>query len=87
MILRDKAIATIYYVPLARKIIKLHNYMYVASLESGHGVKDEDLDSTDDSGISTAFKYYDDPDPYCVVELCRRRPRDIASAGKSKSNM
>lgn len=57
-----------------------------SSLESGelpiHSVisRDEDQDFTGDSGFSTASRYYDDHDPYCVVDLWRRHSGDATSA-------
>ena len=39
---------------------------------AGHTGREDDQDFTGDSGFSASTKYFDDSDPYCVVDLWRR---------------
>lgn len=52
---------------------------------SGYTRPDEDQDFTGDSGFSSSSKYFDDSDPYCVVDLWRRPPpNSLAPQKKGK---
>ena len=53
---------------------------------SGYTKPDEDQDFTGDSGFSSSSKYFDDSDPYCVVDLWRRPPpNSLAPQKKGKT--
>ena len=50
---------------------------------TGNAKLEEDQDFTGDSGFSASSKFYDDSDPYCVVDLWRRPPPNrLLPAGK-----